>query len=479
MGYMLSGFPKYILMKRSLYNRFIRPLSPEPGQAEREIVLNYLLLGILALSMVTLLAALVRLIVFDGSFHPTRLASMVGTLLFIIALYCLARYARLYRLVATTLTLLISLFGCLVASSWGVLNPDAILLFSLAVVMAGVLIGARYSLYVAGGLTAILLYIQHGESTGRTRPDLSWLEDKPIAGDIVVFAAILFVIALVSWLFNRQMELSLRRAERSEKALQRQKILLEIKAEKRAQQLEAAQLDKMQELYRFAELGRLSTALFHDLANHLSTVSLDIEGLSSKDQTVITQRISQNVGHIDAIVQRVRRQLRGKNDIEVFNIRDEINEVVKILEPAATQAGATVSIENHKSVKPHLAYKGDTVRFRQIILNLVSNGIEAYPTARPGDSLEGRTVTIGLKRERSVLRITVSDHGRGIPAKDRDKIFHPFYTTKQKGTGIGLFIVQQVVEHDFKGTIKLLEDKQATTFQVSLPKSYYAEKAGN
>lgn len=463
-------------MKRRLYNRFIRPLSPEPGQAEREIVLNYLLVGILALSVVSLLAALTRLLVFDGSFHPTRLLSMIVTLLFIIALYCLARYGRLYRLVAVTLTLLISAFGCLVALSWGVLNPDAILLFSLAVVMSGVLIGARYSLYTASGLTIILLYIQHGESTGRTRPDLSWLNDKPIVGDIIVFATILLVIALVSWLFNRQMELSLRRAERSEKALQRQKLLLEIKAEKRAQQLEAAQLDKMQELYRFAELGRLSTALFHDLANHLSTVSLDIEGLSDKDQSEMTKRISQNVGHIDAIVQRVRRQLRGKNEIEVFRVRDEVNEVVKILEPTAAEAGVAVIVDVHPSVKANLAYKGDIIRFRQIILNLIANGIEAYPTPQSSDSGEARSVTIGLKRERSVLRITVSDHGRGVPAKDRDKIFRPFYTTKQKGTGIGLFIVQQVVEHDFKGTIELTDDKRATTFRVSLPKSYYAEK---
>jgi signal transduction histidine kinase len=112
------------------------------------------------------------------------------------------------------------------------------------------------------------------------------------------------------------------------------------------------------------------------------------------------------------------------------------------------------------------------VRFRQIILNLVSNGIEAYSSAeQTGDE---RTVIIRLERKRSAALIQVTDHGIGINPTDRDKIFRPFYTTKQKGTGIGLFIVKQVVENDFKGTITLASDRPGTTFRVSLPKSYYA-----
>ncbi len=230
----------------------------------------------------------------------------------------------------------------------------------------------------------------------------------------------------------------------------------------------------MQELYRFAELGRLSTALFHDLANHLSTVSLDIEGLSSRNQSDIMKRISENVGHIDTIVKRVRQQIRGKNTIEAFNVTDEIDEVMKILAPAAEQAKVGIVVERGTSIKPELRHKGDVTRFRQIILNLVCNAIEAYPA--PSKTGRLRLVTLHLEREQTTLLIEVTDQGAGISAHDQSKIFRPFFTTKDKGVGIGLFIVKQVVEQDFNGVITVSSDKRkCTTVSVSLPKSYYAK----
>lgn len=361
------------------------------------------------------------------------------------------------------------------AYRWGLLLPTSLLLFSLAVVMAGILIGARYSLYMACTIAVVLAIFQYGEAHSSWHPNLSWVGTKPTAGDVIGFSAIFLIIALVSWLFNRQMELSLRRAWRSERALERQKASLEIKVEQRARQLEAAQLEKMQEIYRFAELGRLSTALFHDLANHLSSVSLDIEGLSTKEQSNIMSRISQNIGHIDDIVQRVRQQLRGKASVEVFNLTDEVGEVVKILAPAASQAHVEVAVELDASVKQSLLYKGDVLRFRQIILNLICNAMEAYPDRTTNTSQ--RTVAISLSRQQTTVSIAVTDHGRGIRAGDKAKVFRPFYTTKDKGAGIGLYLVQQIVEHDFHGKLNLTSSKRTTTFTVSLPKSYYAKRS--
>lgn len=465
-------------MTRNFYNRFIKPTSKETDQAEREIVLNYLLVGIFALAAVALLDTLLAPVISQEAPHLDRVANNTVTLLFIAGLYAMARYKGWHKAVAIFLTGLITLMSCLLAFHWGLLLPTGLLLFSLSVVMAGVLIGARYSLYVTCLIAIVMAGLQYGKVSGNLHPDLAWVGTGPTPGDVIGFSAILFVIALVSWLFNRQMELSLRRARRSEKALKRQKELLEIKVEKRAQQLEAAQLEKMQELYRFAELGRLSTALFHDLANHLSTVSLDIEGLSARGQSDIMKRISENVGHIDTIVKRVREQIRGKSTVEVFDVADEINEVIKILAPAAAQAKVEVMVERGKSIRPGLSYKGDVTRFRQIILNLLCNGIEAYPARSKAG--QPRVVTLSLEREQTTLLIEVADQGVGISKQNQSKIFRPFFTTKSEGVGIGLFIVKQVVEHDFNGVITVSSGKRAGTMvSVSLPKSYYAKTSGN
>ncbi len=438
--------------------------------------MNYLLIGTLALSIIAFLGTFIGSLFSGSPFRVIRLLGDLLTTLFIVGLYFVARYRRQYKPVAVTLTLLVSAFGCFVALQWGVLDPDGLLLLSLAIVMAGILIGARYALYITFVFVVIMAYLQQGQNSGSLHPDLSWLKDKPVPGDVVVFSTILFLVALVSWLFNRQMELSLKRAQRSERALQRQKQLLEIKVEKRARQLEEAQLEKMQQLYRFAELGQLSTALFHDLANHLSTVNLDIEGLPAGDRPEIMKRIQRNVGDINAIVGRVREQIGGKDSLETFRIMHEIEEVIKILEPAANQAGVTMAIVTDASVGPSLSSRGNVTRFRQIILNLICNGIEAYPASH--SPKQERSVTISLKRQGTTLLMDVHDRGLGIRPATQSKIFEPFYTTKSKGVGIGLFIVKQVLENDFKGTVGLSSDKShGTTFSVSLPKTYYAKSA--
>ncbi|HVX56321.1 MAG TPA: hypothetical protein VHA37_01205, partial [Candidatus Saccharimonadales bacterium] len=308
-------------------------MSPETDEAVRETVLNYVQLGMFALAVIALLDTVLAPVISQETPHLDRIINNLLILAIIVGLYTLGRYGRQPRAAGAVLTALILLLSGFTTFHWGILLPTGLLLFSLSVVMAGVLIGARYSVYSAGLIIVLMAALQHGQASGHLHPDLHWVNTQPTPGDVIGFAAVLFVIALVSWLFNRQMEVALKRARRSEKALARQRDLLETKAEERAQQLAAAQLDQMQELYRFAELGRLSTALFHDLANHLSTVSLDIEGLSDGGQSDITRRISQNIGHIDAIVQRVRQQLRGQTTAENFNVVAEIEEVLKILQP--------------------------------------------------------------------------------------------------------------------------------------------------
>lgn len=467
-------------LRHTFYYRFIRPISTDSDQAEREIVLNFLLVGILALSVVSLIVTLLGPVISQEPFHGVRLLGMSANVLFIVGLYFAARYKQQYKLVAVILTLLIASFGCFVALQWGLLNTNGMMLFSLAVVMAGILIAARYALYLTCFLAIVLAFLQHGESTDRLHPDLSWLGMKPIPGDVVGFSAILFMIALVSWLFNRQMEMSLKRAQRSEKALQRQKDLLEVKVEKRARQLEEAQLEKMQQLYRFAELGQLSTALFHDLANHLSTVNVDIEGLTQDEHPDIMRRIQHNVGHINSIVRRVRQQIGGKSSIEVFDVLREVREVVKILAPTAEQSQVVIETVVDESVKPSLLYKGDITRFRQVILNLVCNAMEAYYSPSRRSQQTDRVVTVSLTRQRSNLLISVTDYGRGIKPAEQAKIFEPFYTTKKKGVGIGLFIVRQVVNKDLSGELTVTSSKQqGTTFTISLPKSYYAKNRQN
>lgn len=98
------------------------------------------------------------------------------------------------------------------------------------------------------------------------------------------------------------------------------------------------------------------------------------------------------------------------------------------------------------------------------MLNLIINAFQAMER-------DGGTLTITTGSTDSTIFFRVSDTGPGIPPDIRDKIFEPFYTTKErgKGTGLGLAIVQQVVE-EHKGSISLAsEPGEGTTFTVEFP----------
>jgi two-component system sensor histidine kinase PilS (NtrC family) len=107
----------------------------------------------------------------------------------------------------------------------------------------------------------------------------------------------------------------------------------------------------------------------------------------------------------------------------------------------------------------------DVDQIRQVAWNLVVNAAHAVQGARP----EGGTITVSCAPEGDQVRIDVEDDGQGIPAEDLEKIFMPFFTTKERGSGLGLAAVHRVVEsHGGTVTVESTPGKGAR-FTVRLP----------
>ncbi len=127
------------------------------------------------------------------------------------------------------------------------------------------------------------------------------------------------------------------------------------------------------------------------------------------------------------------------------------------------------AIELQKVYHPHLrVLSADQDKLTQVILNLLKNALEATP---PGGTVTVRTD--GPRTERKVdtdqVEVSFSDTGCGISAEDRDRIFDLFFTTKPRGTGLGLPICRRIVE-DHGGTISVeSRPGQGTTFTIQLP----------
>ncbi len=125
---------------------------------------------------------------------------------------------------------------------------------------------------------------------------------------------------------------------------------------------------------------------------------------------------------------------------------------------AATQ-GITLQLEGVESLG-QVVFHASTLR--RVVFNLVQNALDATPN--------GGTVSLAGQGTATQVQLQVRDTGSGIPAERLERIFEPLYTTKPGGTGLGLYIVQEIVTaHGGQITVQSIEG-QGTTFRITLPR---------
>jgi PAS domain S-box-containing protein len=233
--------------------------------------------------------------------------------------------------------------------------------------------------------------------------------------------------------------------------------------------------DKMRANDRLAAMGTTAAALAHEIANPLNwiytTVQLmqlqldkqekDLDG-SWKTQL---QDIYDEIGRLSSLLREFRSLARPlRLHVTAIPTTDFIAEVEKVMAPDLESAA--IRIEHAISTElPVLNVDGE--KLRQVLLNLYKNAVEAMPS--------GGKLTVKTYPEAGNAIIEITDTGVGIP-EDVD-IFEPFATTKDKGTGLGLMVVRQIIAaHD--GSISYTSRSgEGTTFRILLPLSRAAQPA--
>lgn len=221
----------------------------------------------------------------------------------------------------------------------------------------------------------------------------------------------------------------------------------------------------LQALHRFAELGRVSASLLHEISNPLTAAIVELERTENPRAGITQAR--QSLELIRHYVEAARQQLGPHRTSAAFRIETRLRPARRILLPRAQAAGVQLRF----SPAPNCRLYGDPVKFQHVITNLVVNAIDAYhhqPTGSP------KTVDVRLAARRKELVIRVTDHGGGIAAQHLPHIFEPFYTTKVQtsdyGLGIGLAMVREYVTEDFGGRITAASSAgKGTEFCVTLP----------
>jgi signal transduction histidine kinase len=222
---------------------------------------------------------------------------------------------------------------------------------------------------------------------------------------------------------------------------------------------------------RLAAISRISGGVAHEIKNPLNAISLRLDLLRAHAEAQQDGLIPE----IDILSNEVRRLDRVVKTFLDFSRPLEVRfadvdlaalagEVANLMTPQARASGVEMHFE--ASAEPALM-RGDADLLKQAILNLVTNALEAMKS-------EGKSgAMLRLKAERSGdnVAVEIADNGPGIPPEVRDKVFQLYFTTKERGSGIGLALTYRAVQlHN--GTVDFTSELgRGTTFRLQFPAS--------
>jgi signal transduction histidine kinase len=443
-------------IRSNLYQRWLQPKSRGQDSRRRELILNILLGSLTIISLIALAASLVGHILIDSQNGMTGLIFIAGFCALIGGLYYVSRRGH-YQIGGYALVALIWFTATLMAIQWSIELTEAELVYTLAIVIAAVVLSSRAGLGIAFLTILIIIGVSCGQTYNLTHPNLTWASDLNQPDDVVGFVVIFAIIGLVSWLSNRETDQSLKRARASEAALTAERDNLDTAVKERTRQLEQTQTERIMELQRFAEFGRLTSGLLHDLANPLTTASLSLELIDTDKRSHLVRQAQKNVQHLERYVKAARRQIQSESQIRTFNTKTELSQAVSILERRAKLAKVTIELPSNQ-----LRLHGDPVKFNQLATNLIANAIDAY--VEQAKDVPSTVVKVEVDRAEDGIVLSVTDWGSGVKPTALKHIFQPFYSTKSnRGTGLGLAMVKDIVENDFHGKITVTSSAETGT----------------
>lgn len=227
--------------------------------------------------------------------------------------------------------------------------------------------------------------------------------------------------------------------------------------------LEAA----MRQKEKLAAVGQLAAGIAHEIRNPLASLSGSVQLMSSQPEKysaedlklmkIITREIDRLNDLITEFLEYVRPEEAPTQMVDVNKILREVLEIVRFNQQM------TKDVEQELSFKAMCQIRGRPEKLKQAFLNIVINAYQAM-----GSTKAPRFVLETFDQQDRVV-VSIRDNGSGMDEATRERIFEPFYTTKPKGTGLGLAVTHKILErHDAQVQVKS-EVGAGTTFVIDFP----------
>jgi signal transduction histidine kinase/putative methionine-R-sulfoxide reductase with GAF domain len=216
---------------------------------------------------------------------------------------------------------------------------------------------------------------------------------------------------------------------------------------------------------KLAALGQLAAGIAHEIRNPLTSINILIHSLrdsfsSNNSHREDLQVIEEEIDRINKIVDQFLRFARPSPPLlEKAEISSVFEETLQLLRPQIEKQRISVQ-KNFGSLPPITI---DKEQMKQVVLNLLLNAIQAMPG---GGQLQ---LTGQMPRGNSWIQLSIQDSGMGIPPQDMDKLFDPFFSTREGGIGLGLSIAHRIIDqHHGRIEVESTPEK-GTLFTIWLP----------
>jgi len=226
---------------------------------------------------------------------------------------------------------------------------------------------------------------------------------------------------------------------------------------------------------KLAEIGEMINAIAHQWNEPLvemSAIVQDLElqytmfTLTDNDMKVFVKDAMIQIQYMSKTLKDFRDFLKPSAQKSNFYIREAFREVLNIVERQLKYSYLDFNIKYSENDLVVYGYKNE---FMQVLITILNNAKDAILKVKEDDREYEGHINVSVSSKEDVVEILIVDNGCGIDEKDKDHLFDPYYSTKEKGNGLGLYMSRTLIKDKMNGKIYFKNTKDVTTLAIELP----------
>lgn len=229
---------------------------------------------------------------------------------------------------------------------------------------------------------------------------------------------------------------------------------------------------------RLAAMGEMIGNIAHQWRQPLNALGLLLSNIQDAyahhecDQEYLDESVARGqrlIGKMSGTIDDFRNFFKPDREKVRFSLEGAVRDALSVVEASFISSGITVALD----IKQDASVMGFPNEYAQVVLNILGNARDAILTRK----VQHGRVEIAIGQDKEQAYVSIRDNGGGIANEVMEKIFDPYFTTREKGTGIGLYMSKMIIESNMSGRIEVRNTGDGAEFRIATPPS--GNGAGN